>query len=378
MNKIIILFIVLSFHVPCHPQVTFERNGYRPGDKIVRQQLSGMPTETTGESMEWDLRGLDVVAESHLQYAGKNEDSLSNIIALENGNRQSFLLSQKGLTHESTENYTSRMHYDLKEKTLIFPMSCGDSISGLFSGYGYYCDKVFIREFGNYTTKIDGSGKIFLPDGTTLANVLRLTSERSFTIRSYSLDSIREIYGDCIPVYTNDSILFYLKEANGLLHSERRYWYASGYRYPVLETYSLRKGEDNVLQEATWYTSPETQLLLGNDEENVRIRNYDALMKQSENGDNTNGEHEGNPFSYVLQNNEGSQTILITLSLSCQSEVLVTLADVMGVIYKKQVHTCKNAGKLEITLDYRGLKRGKYVIYINVNGKYAAEKFSKK
>ena len=382
MKKVFFLFVAIICQIPCVSQITFERNGLRAGDKLVRSLLSGKPSELSGTDMTWDLRGLDMMANSNLKYIGINDDSLSNVVALENGERLSFLLSEGELLFESRENYTSRTDYHLKEKRLTFPMSYGDSISGLFSGYGNYCDKLFIREFGSYKTKIDGHGTIILPNGDSLRNVLRITSEHLFTTKSYSLDSIRNVYGDSIPVYTNDSISFYMSDENGLLRSKSQYWYALGYRYPILETYSLSRGEDIPESSATWYVSPENQELLENDEENMSLREEDANFPRQgfeeakgQNGLTGNGNL---PFSYVLQNNKSSQTVVISFYLSCPAEVKVSLADIMGVVYKAYAHTYDTPGDYEIALDYRELRRGKYIVYINSNGSYAIEKFSKK
>lgn len=382
MKKVFLLFVMIISQFPCFSQITHERNGFRAGDILVRHQLNGLPSETIGLPTIWDLRGLDIVTNSYLKYIGTSGDSLSSVIAIGNRKRQSFLQSESELLLEGYENYTTRMNYNLKEKRLAFPIFYGDSISGLFSGYGNYCDKIFIREFGRYKTKVDSYGTLILLNGDTLNHVLRITSEHLFSTKTCSLDSIREIYEDSIPVYTSDSISFYMSDENRLFRSETQYWYALGYRYPILETFSLSEGENAPSSIVTWYISPDTQQELENDEENLLVRNNGTGTKWKGLGDtgNTNGNsRQGTlPFSYMLQNNENSQTILLSFTLSRPVEIKVSLADIMGVVYKNYTHNYDSAGDYEIPLDYRGLRRGEYIIYINANGSYAVEKFSKK
>ena len=125
------------------------------------------------------LRGLEMNQRSYLQESSNQIDMIGS------------------------ENFMEQMNYEMPETWLRFPMQKGDSVSGYFDGAGPYCERFFLRRFGTYMTKADATGKIVLPQGDTLRNVIRLHTERYVGTIALPIDTMRYK----IPVFTVDSIV---------------------------------------------------------------------------------------------------------------------------------------------------------------------------
>ena len=242
-----------------------------------------------------------------------------------------------------------RISYDMPEELLRFPMKQGDSISGYFNGTGLYCDLLTMRRFGTFLTKADSVGKMILPDGETLYGVMRLHTERQ----------VNAIYAD------KDSMMF----------KEDVYrWYATGYRYPILEA-KVTTLQDKPIEQLLFYCLPEEQELLASNDVNKDIR--DAVAKagevaQSENEAKTRGEDD---FKYEIDQDDHSVTI--HYQTDHHEKISALLANNQGYVYQRQ----KRNGQKEsgtITISTNGLRRGQYVLYLNVDGKGYAEKINVK
>jgi hypothetical protein len=109
-------------------------------------------------------------------------------------------------------------------------MQIGDSVEGYFHGRGTYCNRIALRNYGHYHTKVVKQGSMILPEGDTLRNVLLVHTER-IEGEQYHPD----IYHDSLCVYTIDSVMTRLQTDSTLatIHIDR--WYAPGYRYPILK-----------------------------------------------------------------------------------------------------------------------------------------------
>ena len=63
------------------------------------------------------------------------------------------------------------------------------------------------------------------------------------------------------------------------------------------------------------------------------------------------------------------RTVRIDYSLSSRATVSAIVSDPMGVIYRRSSRL-DNAGEgYSLIFDVGGLRRGKYILYLNVNGK---------
>lgn len=125
-----------------------------------------------------------------------------------------------------------------------------DSIYGLFNGIGIYCKRLPYRKFGDYQTKIVGYDQIVF-NGDTLNDVSRLLTSRRYVIKYLSQDTL---YSNTLPQFTTDSILYNLHSTESFVTEIELRWYAKGYRYPILEHYTL-KNEIGILQNSYTFLS---------------------------------------------------------------------------------------------------------------------------
>ena len=383
MNRRIILAILclLTQFKVIEAQTTSEANSYRRGDKVKRQQVTYMPLEENGQHAVWDLSGMEVMNNTIMRFLGEEADCSQQVVCIVQSRRMPYTLCGDSLLIDGYEDYTTRMNYDLKEAWLQFPMYYGQSLSGFLSGRGFYCDKVFVRELGSYTTKADATGMFILPDGDTLRHVLRLTTERIVSTVMQPLDSVRSNHGDSIIIDSPDSIAARLIcDGQRLLYVIRR-WYAAGYRYPILEDVSVCRAEDRAkvpLQAMAYYYPPEAQEQLPTDDVNIRIR--EAIARGEYNSENEganrgagNGfdsnDDKKNPFShYQIQQNEENKTITVSYGLTGTHTVSFMISNTSGIVYRSMSQTNNAGNGYTATLSYSGVSRGQYVLSIGVDG----------
>ena len=346
-NKLSFCGVLLFACIPSHAQIASETNSFRKGDKVERQQVAYMPLEENDPNAVWDLNGMVVMSNTSMRFIGEEADSSRQVICIAQSRRMPYTLSGDSLLIDGYEDYTTRMNYDLKEAWLQFPMYYGQSLSGFFSGRGYYCDKVFVRELGSYATQADATGMLILPDGDTLQHVLRLTTERIVSTVMQPLDSVRSNHGDSIIIDSPDSIAArMIRDGQRLLYVIRR-WYAAGYRYPILEDVSVCRAEDHTrapIYTDAYYCPTEAQKQLPTDDVNLRIR--EAIARGEYNSENeganrgagsgfdSNG-NKKNPFShYQIQQNEENKTITVSYGLTGTHTVNFKISNTSGIVYR--------------------------------------------
>lgn len=366
-----VLSTIISFTVCMSmsgQQISQSNNHYRGDDALEKRQVTVKNFDMNSKNGVWSLE--DAVfskATCKAEYTMEND----TLMAVERGNRTYYQQDKNAVIIIGSENVEELVSYDMPETWLQFPMQRGDSVCGYFNGTGTYCEKLFMRRFGTYKTKADGTGKMVLPGGDTLSNVIRLHTERYVGTVMAPIDTM-----ECrIPVFTTDSIIKHLAADTAKVHENIYRWYAEGYRYPVLEaktvTYCGKR-----LTEDMYYCPPEVQEQLVLDEENKAVRA--RLASESGNdgsgladdGWGRNGGHGG--FKYHVSQNEGNETVTVSYSSGTDIKVIAVLANSQGYVYRR----AEQADGSEITLSYSNLRPGQYILHITAAGEQFAEKFN--
>ncbi len=357
---IIILVVCLTIS---GQQINQSTNYYRRGDMVEKKQVTVKGFSLKGNNDVWSLEDADISKETcQTEYI----TDYDTIMELERGNRTYYNIDKHTISIIGSENYMELMSYDMSETWLKFPMQKGDSISGYFNGTGKYCDRLFIRRFGTYMTKADAEGKLVLPGGDTLRNVIRLHTERWVGAVAAPIDTMK-----CkIPAFTVDSIITHLAPDTAKVREDVYRWYADGYRYPILESKTVSY-LGKTLSEEMYYCPPEMQELLAFDEENKKTRA--RLEKENSNGNGGSGKGNNSPegFKYHISQDEGSGTVTVSYSSDADIRVDALLASSQGYVYRR----ASQSDGSEITLSYRGLPRGQYIIHITAGKEKFAEKF---
>ena len=334
------------------------------GDSLEQRRLVFEEFDIEGKDHTWSLENMKPYEK---KFRSKYLERKDTVIGRELCSRMIYEQSKEGLRVVAMEDHLSRMIYDMPEEWLRFPMRQGDSINGYFNSTGIYCDRMFMRRFGNYQTKADSVGKLILPNGGTLYGVIRLHTIRQIGTVYADKDTLRGI----VPKFTTDSIVRHMAKDTLKMREDIYRWYAEGYRYPVLEA-KITSIKDKPIEQMLFYCIPEEQELLASNEVNKAVR--DAVARSGEatqkEGEMAQARSE-NMFAYEISQNDNSITIYYQAEGNLR--IIALLASNQGYVYQRQER--KGAiGSDQISLSTNGLHKGQYVVYLNVNGQPYAEK----
>lgn len=356
-----ILSVILSavgFAVSAQ-QLNHQRNHYREGDILEKRQFTVDGFSLQGENGVWSLEGMELARKT---FRAEYTIEKGTLMKIERGNRTYYRQTDDTIQIVGTENVQMIIGYDMPETWLRFPMQLGDSVQGYFSGTGKYCDRLFVRRFGTYLAKADAMGILVLPDGDSLQNVVRVHTDRYVGTMAVPIDTMRWR----IPVFTVDSIVRRLTADTVPMHEEVYRWYAEGYRYPIIETMTTTLGKEMLLEEM-FFCTPESQELLGIDEENEVARTRDANAEELKKIEESTG------FRYEISLSEGDVSIRYHLNSPAKIEAL--LISNQGYLYRHVEQDYMNGtGRMDMSTD--GLPRGQYIVYLNVNEKIYTEKIN--
>lgn len=367
-----IVFLILSFTFCLNisgQQINQSNNRYRGNDVLEKKQVKVQGFDLNSKKGVWSLEEAELSEES---YNAEYTTGTDTLMAVERGNRMFYSQDCGAISVIGSENFMELMSYDMPETWIKFPMQVGDSVSGYFNATGSYCDRFFMRRYGTYMTKADALGKLVLPQGDTLRNVIRLHTERYVGTITVPIDTMQYR----IPAFTIDSIVRHLSPDTAKVREDEYRWYAEGYRYPILEAKTTSYC-DSMMTAEMYYCAPDMQRTLAYDEENEAIRARLAEEEQarlwgSESAEPANSRGEGG-FWYDLSQDDSNGRVNINYSADHDVSIVALVANSQGYVYKRAEQDCP-AGSGQIPLDCTSLRKGQYIIYINADGDKYAEK----
>lgn len=377
MRKLLLLIIAMAvYQTISGQQIDQSNNRYRNCDVLEKNLVTVIGFDLNSKKGIWSLEDAEL---SEGTFNAKYSTETDTMRAVERGDRTYYSQDRGSVSIIGSENFMELMNYDMPETWLKFPMQLGDSISGYFNGTGPYCEQLFMRRFGTYLTVADVAGKLVLPEGDTLRHVLRLHTERHVSIRLTPIDTMK-----CkIPIFTVDSIVRNMAADSVKMQEDIYRWYADGYRYPVLEASVLSRNGKRLTADV-YYCSPDVQRTLTYDEENEAVRERlakeDAAARARSLDDDysrrsKNCGNEG--FAYNLSLNDGSNLVTIHYDIDHNTKMTALVANTLGYVYRRIDHHCDSGSGLAI-IDCNGLRKGQYILYINVDGEQYAEKVNLK
>lgn len=336
-SVVVVLFLLGGFTNPTKGQhaITYECNAIRAEDSLLVELVDYAEAYGIGENQIWDFSGQRAYKSFMLRYLA---DTLDIIRCIDYGFNVNYKEREKHQMICSREDPQNTMNYQLPVMSLNYPMHLGDSVSDSFCGEGKYCGRFFSRNLGIRSIKADASGSIILEEGDTLRNALR--------IHTYIETDIRMNTDSC----ANDT------DRNVRERTDLYRWYVRGCRYPVFESArSVLAYNDSVISttETSRRMLPEWQFT-GDDEANQTLLENEEGMEESN-------------FCYQLEY-EGNH-VRITYDLKVRSTLKLIIADISGMVYRSESQTNEAGQGYILDLDCSSLRRGHYVVYINVNGK---------
>ena len=345
----------------------------RANDEVKKQQVEYAAVDSTGQGMVWDLSEV-VLPKWTFTADYTAEDSRKGVvIGTERGTRNYYRSEPAALMLTGFENNLLKVDYDQPELLLRMPLVYGDRHEGQFHGTSAYCEKVFSRTFGTYRVVVDGTGSMLLPSGDTLRHVSRVRSTKLISARFFpevQRERMLKTYVDSIK-FPADSIRFGVVNDSLVIETNTYRWYAAGYRYPVLEVIATGyKGEKPWTTEA-FYCSPEVQQQI-DDSENEQARrllaNKDATGGTDDRTSADDGQNSLDNILHYLTVTVSGSVVTIGYTLLQDATVTALVSDVSGIVYRQQSQTGQTGESYEMSIPCAGLRRGQYVLYMNVNG----------
>ncbi len=148
-------------------------------------------------------------------------------------------------------------------------------------------------------------------------------------------------------------------------------WYVKGYRYPLYKTVQ-RTSYSNLTPVATKsyaYRLLPDDIEIGDDDVNEKLKSESERETEKSNQD---PQQQEDIIHYNVAIN--GSNVSVNYTLDKDGTVNFIIADVMGFVYKRDSRTTKAGENVSLNFDCSSLKRGRYIIYMNVNGKVYSEK----
>ena len=380
MKRVVFFSVMIMMSVAGFAQRILQTstNAYLNADKMGKQQIC-FPERISVEKC-LDMSDAEVLNKKYMvRYHVKNDSFPNRLTCIENGTQYHYNLRNDSILIGGYQNRMTQVEYDQPEVYLRLPMALGDSVTGYFHGRGTYGGKLALRNYGWYKTKAEALERIVVAEGDTLDNVLRLHTERKISSQYYPIE-----LADSLLPFKEDSVKEYLRTDTAVIKTVINRWYAPGYRYPILETRSTEESRNVPLLTQTLYFPPsEQQEQLSGDVANETVRQRLAAEQAAKTrGQSDSSVPDGIPdgkrpighgFAYAVWQDGGSSLITVAYDASRAVKVSALVASSQGYTYRHTEHQCE-AGAGQFTIDCSGLRRGQYIIYINVDGEQAAEK----
>ena len=379
--KHIILSIILALTcLQSHAQNIMGSHTFRIGDKVTKQIVENTPERESSENRVWDLRDLSDLDEKHKVVYTDVYNKEQLVAGIEKSTRHYYEQRHDSLVSWGYENNLTKVEYDSPVLLLKTPLVYGTRHDGLFHGIYSYCEKLFGRIFGEYQVSVDGTGMMLLPSGDTLRHVSRVHVRELKALHCYPLVTTEKelrAYVDSLP-FTNDSVRMAMTADSLLAETNYYRWYAAGYRYPILEVVETGQ-QGGEAPSVAYYCAPEEQETLY-DEENEKIREQLAALDRQEadsGGNNGNGQNGNLPSALSRYDvTVNGQTITIDYDLSEGATVKGLVCNVQGMLLRQQAQNHPAGEHYQMQLDCTGLRRGEYVLYLNVNGQVTSSTVS--
>lgn len=347
MNQIIgILYFFLctvSVGFGQHP-LQRELNAPRPGDELVKYQVSYKDPGRSGENVLWDFSRLQMENEAYSLTYLQTRDSL--IVGQEHFTKYYYQTKGDTLVLLRHENPTAKLEYQPALPLLSFPIGLGKQSYSTYTSKGFYSRTIPVEASGSIRVEADAYGKLLLPSGDTLVHVLRVKTTQLIVEKDkgYASDSLAQNHGKVQETFR---------------------WYARGYRYPVFETIIHKALPDSSMVFSTaFFFPPQDHYYLEEDDANLAVQEELKKEESSPQKDPWQG------FSYNFHPNPVVSNLEIELLLPHTAEVRIQLTERGGRIVLEESRGRQAEGIVNLPLQMGHLPPGEYVLNIRLDESY--------
>ncbi|UKK50763.1 T9SS type A sorting domain-containing protein [Prevotella sp. E13-17] len=304
---------------------------------INKDEVTYCDAGSKGPSRLWDFSHVKT---RHVYSCRDFLETDTSFVRMEKGKVSTFHQSEDSLFLLREETPLYHIDYMTPKFVSKVPSEYGEKYVSNFYGEGQYCGRHYMKRFGTVSMEVDGYGKLILAKGDTLENVLRI-----YTITT---TAIRQNVDSC----AND------EDSGQQEISESYRWYVEGEQNPVYEIHST-----------TYYADASPYAF-----SQVAYRNYEKASNDEDEKEEENPRDSDNSYpNYTVTNNNGYLIIGFELGQSANAHFII--ADLMGVMHKSESYTLY-AGTQEVLIDCSSLRKGQYILYINLNGRIYSQKIN--
>lgn len=371
--NLIIICTILLLHIPVLCKAQYHNkceHEYRPDDNLSEYRVAYYQCNNRGRNIFWDISNIDIIGSHRVKYREAN-DSSSMVVGIENRTMNYYSYSGDTLYLNGFENNSTKLCYSHPEMMLRFPFNLGEHVEKYFHGCCMFSENTMLRVYGNSESTVDAVGYMLLPSGDSLKNVVRVHKKKTVGERAVAaVKSFRELksFVDSIAPFNSDSIRLLLHSDSTVSTIDSYYWYAAGYRYPILRTDIIYDCFGKCSSLSAYYNPPEKQLL-ANDYTNESIRSnlkgY-GISEMVRNSNDNVGSKGVSAIDYTVSFTPGN--VILTYTLPEDSHVIALLCDIRGIVYRQQDEYGGKDITNAMTINSNGLRNGEYILYINVNG----------
>lgn len=404
---LILIPLVLSVFKINADEYSLDISGNMPrnGDILKKYYLKYFKSEKTGTDIIWDFSNIEPQKKYITSiYKYKNDTCFINI---ENNNLKYYQLKNNRLYQYRLSAPGKVIKFPMEEMTLQFPFKYGSVFSGYFFSEGTLDLFRYIKNAGKADIAIIASGKMITPNGDSLHNVLLLRELRKSSI------NIAPDFRNSFKNTKDSTLLTNSYIDNGLICdsiinvAEHYYWYANGYRYPIIETRKVTSfyyglAVDSI-SEAYYIPASDQIYELSYDAYNDSIRKAEENMVFNNmfemNTYSTKSKHTPNYITQNVNNQSSVETNYINLNEVknyCQLYPLIvsnsTTLDYQindgnnidikifstsgSVVWEKSIKADNNCGKIDC--DIHELIDGEYIVSVYLGTEKYTYKIIKK
>lgn len=367
MKRLLFIFLLSGLPILLSSQISKVHNSLRPGDEIIKQQVSyGDPGEA-GVNILWDFSKQETINEQYnLSYTpaplwndslyimgynrfGKkdkrfNADDL--IVGTEHNTMYYYRIIGDSLLLLGHENPVAKLQYVDPYVLMTYPMNYSQTVHSSYTTQGRYSVIEPVQTVGTVETTADAYGKMILPTGDTLNPVLRIKTVQTIEDKLASGNTIKQL--------------------------ETYRWYTKGYRYPVFETIRNIDKADNLISFATsFFYPPQDHLYIQSDPENQKLLDEMWTIeedKQQEQNTDNRGLTTAPLITYKTYPNPVESTLYLDYSLSEDAQVSISLYSVVdGKVFHSMRKQHQQAGDHSQTIDCHRLPTGSYILQIIID-----------
>jgi len=302
----------------------------------------------------WDLSNARLSKEKYVDtYIQNVGDTITRIFR---NTQYHYKQNNDSLIFLGYENNKSKICLKVPELVMLLPFHDRDILSGAYESIGEYCGYLYIRQQGNYESRIVKSGTLILPSGDSMKNVIHVKSKRKYTLLLNPFQSNIYDLNKSDTVAVNSGKTMHIEEWTDRL-------YAPGYRYPIVERQITTNTdvERGCIQDVGYYWALE--------------RPSDSIDKEQEKRRPDISREIGNSYwspdvtdiSCYIKNDVNSRKITFSYIAAIPTKGKIILADFGGIVYKEKIFLGNSNGMTKVFIDYLDLKRQPYILYIKIN-----------